>query len=307
MVLEIISSNGTNPVLVLEFSPLRGRGMLIKSLQKICQRITDTLFRRGGTRGLTRGFRSDDDAKKPLQLEHFADLGRAVVVVAHPDDEVFCSGLICALKHLGCHVTVLCLTRGEGGPCDGFPREELGEIRSGEMQESCDELGVDELVFLGHLDPLAKGSKVYAPDVSVEALALQICEYLEGADLVLSHGSSGEYWHPAHLLVFGAVKQVIDSIGEPTPTWMTFLARQLGHPLPNLVNWDDPAFLRVDNTSYQDARRRSLECHRSQLGLFGRFAGGDHRDFIRLTAREAYALQKWGDLQVAEAADKGER
>ena len=129
MVLEIISSNGTNPVLVLEFSPLRGRGMLIKSLQKICQRITDTLFRRGGTRGLTRGFRSDDDAKKPLQLEHFADLGRAVVVVAHPDDEVFCSGLICALKHLGCHVTVLCLTRGEGGPCDGFPREELGEIR----------------------------------------------------------------------------------------------------------------------------------------------------------------------------------
>jgi len=279
--------------------------MLTKLVQKICQRITDPIFYRKRTRDLIRGFRSFDDVEKPLQLEHFTDLERAVVVVAHPDDEVFCSGLICELKHLGCHVTVLCLTRGEGGPCDGFSREELGEIRSVEMRESCDELGVDALVFLGHIDPVAKGFKVYAPDVSVEALARQIREYIEGADLVLSHGSSGEYWHPAHLLVFGAVKEVIDSIGEPTPTWMTFLARQIGHPLPDLVNWDDPAFLRVDNAPYQDARRRSLECHRSQLGLFGRFAGGDHGDFIRLTAREAYALQKWGDLQVAEAADEG--
>jgi len=279
--------------------------MFIKLVQKICQRITDPIFYRKRTRDLIRGFRSFDDVEKPLHLDNFTDLNRAVVVVAHPDDEVFCSGLICELKHLRCRVTVLCLTRGEGGPCEGFSREELGQIRSVEMQKSCDELGVDELVFLGHIDPIAKGFKVYAPDVSVEALARQIRVYIEGADLVLSHGSSGEYWHPAHLLVFGAVKQVIDSIGATSPTWMTFLARQIGHPLPDLVNWDDPAFLRVDNAPHQDSRRRSLECHRSQLGLFGRFAGGDHRDFIRLTVREAYALQKWGDLQVAETADKG--
>ncbi len=279
--------------------------MFIKLVQKICQRITDPIFYRKRTRDLIRGFRSFDDVEKPLHLDNFTDLNHAVVVVAHPDDEVFCSGLICELKHLRCRVTVLCLTRGEGGPCEGFSREQLGQIRSVEMQKSCDELGVDELVFLGHIDPIAKGFKVYAPDVSVEALARQIRVYIEGADLVLSHGSSGEYWHPAHLLVFGAVKQVIDAIGATSPTWMTFLARQIGHPLPDLVNWDDPAFLRVDNAPYQDSRRRSLECHRSQLGLFGRFAGGDHRDFIRLTSREAYALQKWGDLQVAETADKG--
>ena len=279
--------------------------MFIKLVQKICQRITDPIFYRKRTRDLIRGFRSFDDVEKPLQLDNFTDLNHSVVVVANPDDEVFCSGLICELKHLRCRVTVLCLTRGEGGPCEGFSREQLGQIRSVEMQKSCDELGVDELVFLGHIDPIAKGFKVYAPDVSVEALARQIRVYIEGADLVLSHGSSGEYWHPAHLLVFGAVKQVIDSIGATSPTWMTFLARQIGHPLPDLVNWDDPAFLRVDNAPHQDSRRRSLECHRSQLGLFGRFAGGDHRDFIRLTSREAYALQKWGDLQVAETADKG--
>lgn len=272
--------------------------MVIKLAQKICQRITDPIFYRKRTRDFIRNFRSFNDQEKPLQLNHLRALQRVVVVVAHPDDEVFCSGLICELKHRGAHISVLCLTRGEGGPCDGYAREELGEIRSAEMKKSCDELGIDELAFLGHIDPVAKGFKVFAPDVSVEELARQIGDHIEGADLVLSHGSNGEYWHPAHLLVFGAVQQVIDSLGAASPTWMTFFARQIGHPLPDLVNWDDPAFLRVDNTPYQEVRRRALECHRSQLGLFGRFAGGDHRDFIRLTARETYALQKWGELQV---------
>lgn len=274
--------------------------MFIQLVQKFFQRITDPLFYRKKARDLLRGFRSFDDEKKQLRLESLPELSRAVVIVAHPDDEIFCSGLICEIARRGCFVTVLCLTRGEGGLSDGYDREKLGEIRSLEMQCSCDELGVSELVFLGHIDPIAKGFKVYAPDVTVEALAEQIREYVDGVDLILSHGSSGEYWHPAHLLVFNAVKQVVESLAGPSPTWMTFLARQIGHPLPDLVNWDDPAFLRVDCTPYDAARKRSLECHRSQLGLFGRFAGGDHHDFIRLTSREAYALQKWGALTSPE-------
>lgn len=279
--------------------------MFIQLVQKFFQRITDPIFYRKRARDLLRGFRSFDDGKKPLRLEQFPELVRAVVIVAHPDDEIFCSGLICELVRLRCSVTVLCLTRGEGGPCEGYTREELGEIRSLEMQCSCDELGVSELVFLGHIDPVARGFKVYAPDVTVEALAEQIREYVDDADLILSHGSSGEYWHPAHLLVFGAVKLVVESLAGPSPAWMTFLARQIGHPLPDLVNWDDPAFLRVDCIPHEATRKRSLECHRSQLGLFGRFAGGDHLDFIRLTSREAYALQKWGALQVPKSTDKG--
>lgn len=280
--------------------------MLIQTVQKVCQRATDPIFYRKQVRDFVRRFRSFNDQKQSLPLNRFPEIRRAVVVVAHPDDEVFCSGLLCELKRRGCHLSVLCLTRGEGGPCEGHAREALGGVRTAEMEKSCAVLGVDELVFLGHIDPVAKGFKVLAPEVPVEVLARQIRDHLEDADLVLSHGSSGEYWHPAHLLVYGAVKQVIDSPEVRAPTWMTFSARQIGHPLPDMVNWDDPAFLRVDNAPYQETRLRALECHRSQLRLFGKFAGGDHRDFIRLTARETYALQQWGKLQIPEAADKGE-
>ena len=279
----------------------------MKFAGKIFQKLTDPIFYRKYARWLIRRFRSFDDLPVINQLEQLPGLASAVVVIAHPDDEIFCSGLIYELKQRGGRVKLLCLTRGEGGPCGDHSREVLGAVRSREMQRSCEVMGVDELIFLGHVDPVGSGLKVFAPDVSAGDLAAQIRPHFEGADLVISHGSSGEYWHPAHLLVYHAVKLAVDLPVKGTLTWMTFLARQAGHPLPGMVNWDDAPFLHIDNTKHQEARRRSLECHQSQLGLFGKFAGGDYLDFIRLTSCEAYALQKDGNLQVAEAADESKR
>ncbi len=88
---------------------------------------------------------------------------------------------------------------------------------------------------------------------------------------------------------------------------MSFSARRPDHPLQELVNWDDAAFLTLDGTRYERVRLRALDCHHSQLGLFSKFAHGDHADFIRFTAIETYALQRRGrGLQIPEAADEGE-
>ncbi len=267
--------------------------------------LTDPVFFRKMWRRALRGFRSFDDKSSSSELDHFPSLKRALVVVAHPDDETFCSGLLLELKERGCHITILCVTRGEGGPCGPHSRESLGTVRSEEMSRSCRILGVDELIFLGHIDPLGGSVKAYAPDVSSEDLAAQIGLYLDQVDLLVSHGSSGEYWHPAHLLVFEAVKTALEISTQPGPAWMTFLARQVDHPLPRLVNWDDAAFLMVYKPRHQDTRLSALACHESQLDLFGQFAGGDYRDFIRLTSREAYALQRQGRLEIPKATDKG--
>ena len=40
-----------------------------------------------------------------------------LAVIAHPDDEVFCSGLLAGAAALGAKVSILCMTRGEGGDC----------------------------------------------------------------------------------------------------------------------------------------------------------------------------------------------
>lgn len=275
-------------------------------LRKISQRLTDPIFYRKRTREFLRGFRGAPSPEEPPALGEIQQLRRAVIVVAHPDDEVFCSGLICELKAQGARVAVLCLTRGEGGPSGDHAREDLGRVRSEEMRRACDVLAVDDLVFLGHIDPVGKGFKVFAPEVSAEDLAKQLRPHLAGCDLVVSHGSSGEYWHPAHLLVFEAVKLAVAAPGGEGATWITFAASQPDHPLPELVNWDDPPFLKLDANRHERTRLRALDCHRTQLGLFSKFAQGNHADFIRLTAKEAYGLQRRGRLQIPEPPDEGE-
>ncbi len=215
-----------------------------------------------------------------------------MIVIAHPDDETFTGGLICELVSLGCEVEVVCLTRGEGGPTGQWTRGELGVVRTGEMEKACNVLGVKTLTFLDHIDPVGGQYRVFAPDVSTKALVRQILPLIEGADLVVSHGSCGEYWHSAHLLVYSAVKASLAQCQESVPGWMTFMARQPGHRMKRLINWDDEADVEIDVSSHASKRLEALKCHQSQSGLFCRFAEGTQEDYIEKTSIETLALRR---------------
>jgi LmbE family N-acetylglucosaminyl deacetylase len=149
---------------------------------------------------------------------------------------------------------------------------------------------VKRVEFLGHIDPVAKGYRVFAPAVSAEDLARQIQPEVEKANLVISHGSSGEYWHPAHLLVFAAAERALKECQDSG--WLTFLARQPDHPIPRLVNLDDPVFLSLDVRRHREKRWDALSSHTSQLGLFAKFAGGRPEDCVDLVTTENYCLRR---------------
>ncbi len=267
-------------------------------LRKISQRIIDPIFYRKVFKNGLRKFRRFADVPTLSSVEELGSIRRAVVVIAHPDDETFCSGLISELVSRDCQVEVLCLTRGEGGPSGRWPRSELGQVRSEEMQNSCDILGVKKLTFLEHIDPVARQYRVFAPDVTRRVLARQIVPFIEGADLVISHGSSGEYWHAAHLLVHRAVSLAMVHLGSsgpvpgPAPGWITFLARNLDYRLPRLLNWDDEADLRIDFSCYFEKRLAALLSHDTQLEVFSRFAAGEPDDFVRITSIESYSVRR---------------
>lgn len=255
-------------------------------LKKIWQRLTDPIFFRKRFRQLLRCCGKLEEVPENRTIAVLGDFRHVVVVVAHPDDETFCSGLICQLVSAGKTVDLLCLTRGEGGPRGEWTRRELGKVREAEMVRACRVLGIRELVFLDHVDPVAKEHKVFAPDVSAGDLADQMAPYLEKADYVVTHGSSGEYWHPAHLLVHEAV-----GIAVADRPWMTFLAAREDHPIPKLVNLDDPAHLVLDVSGKKTIRRKALSCHESQASLFRRFAGGSLADFVAKTSIESYCVR----------------
>src|SRR5438105_3892282 len=76
---------------------------------------------------------------------------RVVCVGAHPDDpESGCGGTLARYAAAGHRVTVLYLTRGEGG-IKGKSADDAAAIRSAEAEEACKLLGARP-VFVGQID-----------------------------------------------------------------------------------------------------------------------------------------------------------
>ncbi|MCB1229717.1 MAG: PIG-L family deacetylase [Verrucomicrobiae bacterium] len=264
--------------------------------QKITQRLTDPVFYRKRIRKLRRRFlppRPANPATVSELLESLPADGRKIcAITAHPDDEFFAAGLICEAAARQIPVEIVCLTRGEGGPLGDQTRETLGRKRESELRASATALGVGRITFLGHVDPIGKTFRTFAPAVSLAHLADQLRELISDRrpGLIVTHGSGGEYWHPAHLLLHHAVFHSIKTVRFPRPAIATFQAWQPHHPMKSLLNEDDPADLILETAAFRDKRLAALAAHESQSDYFSQISGGSLADFVDRTQTEGYRL-----------------
>lgn len=195
---------------------------------------------------------------------------------AHPDDETMACGAMLALAARSAHLTVLCATRGEGGERGDTPlctREELGAVRSEELRCAVKELGAAELEFLNYVDPtIGPDNTLYNFTSDEERLALEVVEVIRKtrADVIISHGTNGEYGHPAHKQCNRAAHRAIEILGQYAPLFYTVQAAYPGMPKPRFANIDDPAHLILDLEPYLDAKIAAALCHRTQHDLFVR-------------------------------------
>lgn len=210
-----------------------------------------------------------------------SNLRSAICLVAHPDDEtILCGGTLALLAARGVGVHVVCLTRGEGGELGEPPlttREQLGEVREQEMVNAVRALGGKSLTFLGYVDPtVGPNESLFAPAHDPVVLAGQIINSVQQfkPQVLLTHGSNGEYGHPAHKLLHDMSRVALASLIEekyaPVPVWWTLAAAYPTHPYPRLSNADDPADLIVDVTSVLDRKEAAARCHATQNALFVR-------------------------------------
>lgn len=202
-------------------------------------------------------------------------------LVAHPDDEtILCGGTLARLAASGANVHIACLTRGEGGEPGEPPltdREHIGQVREGEMVCAVGKLGGKSLTFLGYIDPLVgPEDKLFAPQHDPLMLGGQIAAAVKQfkVDAVLTHGSNGEYGHPAHVLMhqmtLAAVAALRKEQASSAPLLYTFAANFPDHPRPRLANADDPADLVLDISPYFDKKEAAAMCHKTQHALFVR-------------------------------------
>jgi LmbE family N-acetylglucosaminyl deacetylase len=196
-----------------------------------------------------------------------------VLAGAHPDDELFAAGLLAALAERSVEVHLLCLTRGEGGTTGKPPvttRENLGAFREAELHASAAVLGARSVEVLGYVDPIPEGGVTKAPDADPDHLAAQVAETLrrQGAEAVLTHGSNGDYGHPAHRLMHAAVRQAVGLLGDEAPVFYTFNAAAPEVDVWGGMNADDPADLVLDVTPWLATKVRAFEAHVSQRELW---------------------------------------
>lgn len=145
-----------------------------------------------------------------------------LVVLAHPDDEVFHGGMLMHSSQQGVRVTLVCATNGEAGnphPSVGAV-DNLGSLRVEELKLSCQRLGIDPPVLLGFHDS-ARGERQRHGDaralanvdmLEVEAAIRRVIEDVT-PQVLLTFDPHGNYYHPDHLAVHRATTAAFFSSG----------------------------------------------------------------------------------------------
>ncbi|MEA3440564.1 MAG: PIG-L deacetylase family protein [Chloroflexota bacterium] len=196
---------------------------------------------------------------------------------AHPDDEtMLAGGTLALLSQSGHQVHYLCATRGEGGET-GEPAmcspDVLGGVRHKEMECAVAELCGASLTFLDYIDPrVGSENSLYPYTEDLENLADQVDAHIHrvGAEAVLTHGSNGEYGHPAHIITHRAARLAVENMGSAAPSLYSVSASFPGHPKPRITNKDEPAHLIIDISPVMNIKTEAALCHRTQHALFVR-------------------------------------
>lgn len=199
---------------------------------------------------------------------------------AHPDDEtILAGGILALLAEAGAAVHYLCATRGEGGEVGEPPLAEvdrLGTAREQEMVCAVRALGGRSLTFLDYEDPRVGPEETLYPfteDLTLLAGQVAVTVRQLGAAALITHGSNGEYGHPAHVLCHRAGLAAVRSLQDETSLAMYTVSPSFpDHPKPRLANEDDPAHLVVEIGPAMERKERAADCHRTQHALFVRRA-----------------------------------
>jgi len=219
-----------------------------------------------------------------------------LIVLAHPDDEIFHGGVLAHLSERGVRVTLACATDGEAGrphPSVG-PVEDLGAMRVSELKLSCAQLGIEEPVFLRFHDSARNERQRHDdPHALANVDMLDVEAALRGiiADVkphvIITFEPHGGYYHPDHVAIQRATTAAFFSsgvLGTEAPerlfyatmlrdTFRVFAEASRGRGFLDGLDPDvfatspDMVAVSFDAAPYLQRKLLALAAHRSAFGL----------------------------------------
>ena len=210
-----------------------------------------------------------------------------LAISAHPDDEsLFGGGVLKMLAEQGHNVYILETTRGEGGEVGEPPlttQKDLGAYREQEVRQAAGFLGVQDIFFLPFIDPYMEIDGIARPiDTPLDEFAKAIEDYINKLrpDLVVTHGSNGEYGHPQHIYTHQAVRLALANGSRDISLW-SWCAWYEPTAHARILNKDDHADIVLDVTPWLDAKIEAALCHQTQHAMFLRNSGAPSvRDMV---------------------------
>lgn len=197
-------------------------------------------------------------------------MNSVLCIFAHPDDEIFAGGTLAHLAEHGVQLHLLCVTHGENG-APGYPpipdRSQLGRIRTEEMHCAAEAIGAASLKFLDYVDEVGPDGGMIAFSHDPLQFEAEIIAAIDtsNAEVVITHGSDGEYGHPAHRLIHTIVMRAARSMGDAAPLVYGFQADFEGHPDKQYANTSDPAHIVLTTRRYLHSHVMPMfECHHTQ-------------------------------------------
>ncbi len=219
-------------------------------------------------------------------------------ISAHPDDEIFGAGYLAKLAAEGNDLYMLCTTRGEGGevgePPVG-PKARLGEFREAEMRNAARALGARDVAFLDFVDPWMEiGGEALAIDAEPAEFCAAIARHIDGLrpDVVITHGSNGEYGHPQHVYTHRAVRAALGLLATWRPgELLTWCANDGSGTNDRVINRDDPAdFVFEVVPPWFDMKLATVGAHLSQQAMFLR---NNRATDLASVIRRTEAFRRW--------------
>ena len=251
---------------------------------------------------------------------------------AHPDDEsIATAGTMAKAAEAGHEVTLVVATRGElGEPVPGVlaEDEELWTRRVAETERSAAVLGASRVEFLGYRDSGMMGESTNDDprafwraeiDEAADRLAALLAEV--GCDVLTIYDDHGNYGHPDHIQVYRVGRRagelagvpfvfqstmnrdaIVRSMRERPAEFAELEAEGKGPGIDENTDMGSPESLithAIDVSGYVDHKRRSMQCHESQISPDDFFLAMPEEGF-----RQAFGTEWFIAEGVSRASDE---
>jgi len=204
-----------------------------------------------------------------------------LLIVPHPDDEVFgCGALFARMAAYGRRVATLTLTRGRAGrSLELCAREDLAAVREAELRASLAALGVEDVTILDYPDFVPDADRGIPPHPGLQSLdedelvarAVDVIERVRPRTVVTfpPNGSNG---HPDHVTANRVTLRALDAASAPVEA-LYYYASDHAYDGPARPGFLDPAVVRaghlgpthvVEAGAFLEAKLRAMGQHRTQ-------------------------------------------